>query len=234
MANHLGIYMSIWMMLRQLGKHLATGVIGGVMLMLGACVLPVQAAPSQTVLVMGDSISAEYGLARGTGWVALLQKRLDVQQPGWKVVNASISGDTTAGGRARLVAALRAHQPRVVVIELGANDALRGLPLAQTRANLAEMVRQSHQTGARVLLLGMQVPPNYGASYTKEFAAVFAHVARDAKVQLVPFLLAGIADVPDAQRLWFQTDRIHPNQQAQAKLLDNVWPALAPMLLPRK
>ncbi|TSE36444.1 arylesterase [Tepidimonas charontis] len=183
------------------------------------------------VLVVGDSLSAEYGIARGRGWVALLQQRLQAQGRSVQVVNASISGDTTAGGRARLPALLQRHRPAVVILELGGNDALRGLPLPSTRDNLRAMIRASRAAGARVLLLGMDMPPNYGERFRAEFRAVYTDLAREEGVALVPFFLAGVADGPQAAAL-FQDDRIHPNEQAQPRLLDNVWPALRP-LLPR-
>ncbi|MEK0416013.1 MAG: hypothetical protein RI949_19 [Pseudomonadota bacterium] len=182
-----------------------------------------------TVLVVGDSLSAEYGLPRGSGWVALLEQRLKAQGTSAQVVNASISGDTTSGGRSRLGALLSAHRPSVVIIELGGNDALRGLPLAMTESNLVDMVRRSKSSGARVLLLGMRVPPNYGKSYGQEFEALFQRIAKSEKVALVPFFLQGIADAPDSDR-WFQSDRIHPNAQAHPHMLDNVWPALKSLL----
>lgn len=181
------------------------------------------------VLVVGDSLSAEYGLARGEGWVALLQERMAKQTAGWTAVNASISGDTTSGGRSRLPALLAQHQPAVVVIELGGNDALRGLPLASTKSNVLAMVQAAQKTGAQVLLLGMQIPPNYGKRYSEDFAAIFAQVAKAQKTALLPFFLAGVADVPNAAAL-FQPDRIHPTAQAQPHMLDNVWPLLKPLL----
>jgi len=181
------------------------------------------------VLVLGDSLSAEYGLQRGSGWVALLEGRLAREKPGASVVNASISGDTTSGGRSRLPALLRLHHPTVVVIELGGNDALRGLPLAMTRDNLDAMTRAAQAAGAKVLLAGMQVPPNYGASYNAEFAQAFATVAKARKAALVPFLLRGIADGPDASR-WFQPDRIHPVAAAHPAILNTVWPTLHTLL----
>ena len=187
------------------------------------------AARAPVILVVGDSLSAEYGLPRGSGWVALLEKRLAQEKIGATVVNASVSGDTTAGGRARLPALLRQHSPTHVVIELGGNDALRGLPLANTRDNLAWMVEQSQAAGARVLLVGMQMPPNYGADYARRFAALFEAVAKERKVPLVPFLLHGIADVPDSTAL-FQPDRIHPRAEAHPRMLDNVWPQLRKLL----
>lgn len=176
------------------------------------------------VLIVGDSISAEYGIKRGSGWVALLSQRLAKQRIAASVINASISGDTTAGGRARLASLLKRHKPGLVVIELGANDALRGLPLNTTQANLTAMVNMSQASGAKVLLLGMQVPPNYGQRYTDEFAKVFTDTSTNMGVPLVPFFLSDVADAPDAPRL-FQSDRIHPNELAQPIMLDNMWPA---------
>jgi acyl-CoA thioesterase-1 len=177
------------------------------------------------LLVVGDSLSAEYGLPRGSGWVALLERRLKQEVRDVTVVNASISGDTTSGGRSRLPALLAQHKPTHVIVELGGNDALRGLPLAMTRDNLAAMLRASQAAGARTMLVGTQVPPNYGRSYTEEFAALFGAVAKAEGAALVPFLLAGVADGPDAAAL-FQADRIHPNAQAQPIMLANVWPTL--------
>ncbi len=181
------------------------------------------------LLVVGDSLSAEYGLARGSGWVALLDKRLARDKLAWQVVNASISGDTTSGGRSRLPALLAQHQPRVVVIELGGNDALRGLPLKMTEENLAVMARAAKAAGARVLIAGIAVPPNYGRSYSESLVALFGSVARAEGAALVPFLLAGVADGPNADEL-FQADRIHPKAEAHPRMLDNVWPALKPLL----
>jgi acyl-CoA thioesterase I len=187
------------------------------------------AAGQPGILVLGDSLSAEYGLKRGTGWVALLEKRLAAQQIPATVVNASISGDTTSGGRSRLEPLLARHKPAVVVIELGGNDALRGLPLAMTEENLSQMTQMAQRAGAKVLLVGMQVPPNYGADYADRFAAVYAKVARTHKAALVPFLLAGVADAPDPTAL-FQADRIHPREAAHPRILDNVWPELKKLL----
>ena len=181
------------------------------------------------LLVVGDSLSAEYGLARGAGWVALLEQRLAREKLIWQVVNASISGDTTSGGRARLGALLKAHQPRVVVIELGGNDALRGLPLTMTQDNLTAMTRQAQAAGARVLIAGMAVPPNYGRAYGEQFLQLFATVAQAEKAALVPFFLAGVADGPKADEL-FQADRIHPKAEAHPVMLANVWPVLRPLL----
>ena len=187
------------------------------------------AAPRKTLLIVGDSLSAEYGLPRGKGWVALMEARMARETPGWQVVNASISGDTTSGGRSRLPALLKQHAPALVVIELGGNDALRGLPLAMTQANLAEMARASKAAGARVVLVGMAVPPNYGRQYGDDFFALFAKVAKAEGTALVPFLLHGVADIPDADAM-FQPDRIHPKAEAHPRMLDNVWPVLRPLL----
>lgn len=182
-----------------------------------------------TILVVGDSLSAEYGVRRGAGWVALMAERLRQEKVPARVFNAGISADTTAGGRSRLPGLLQQHQPDIVVIELGSNDALRGLPLGTTRDNLSAMVRQSKAAGAKVLLVGMEMPPNYGARYTQEFREVFEAVAKAENVPLVPFLMRNVADVPHAMEL-FQSDRIHPNEKAQPILLDNVWPALRKLL----
>ena len=204
--------------------------------LLGAAPTLAQSAPAggkraaaQTILVVGDSLSAEYGLARGTGWVALLEKRLGVEKIAAAVVNASVSGDTTSGGRSRLSALLALHQPAVVVIELGGNDALRGLPLKNTEENLSWMAQAAQKAGAKVLLVGMQVPPNYGSHYAAQFAQLFESVAQKNKTALVPFLLKDVADGPDAAAL-FQPDRIHPVAQAHPQMLNNVWPALRKLL----
>jgi acyl-CoA thioesterase I len=195
-----------------------------------ACGAAGAANAGDTLLVLGDSLSAEYGLKRGTGWVALLQKRVAEQKMAATVVNASISGDTTSGGRSRLPALLAQHQPTVLVIELGANDALRGLPLAMTEDNLSHMTEAGQKAGAKVLLVGIQVPPNYGTAYANEFAALYEKVAKAHKAALVPFMLKGIADAPDSTRL-FQADRIHPRQEAHPVILDNIWPELKKLLV---
>ena len=197
--------------------------------LLAAAVGVSHAAETRTLLVLGDSMSAEYGLPRGSGWVALLAQRLEREKRPWRVVNASISGDTSSGGRSRLPALLAQHKPALVLIELGGNDALRGLPLPATQDNLNAMTLAAQQAGARVLLLGMQVPPNYGPDYAARFAALFRSVAKERKAALVPFLLKGVADAADPTRL-FQADRIHPNEQAQSIMLDNVWPELKKIL----
>lgn len=190
----------------------------------------IESTNGPVVLVVGDSLSAEYGIARGAGWVALLDKRLKAERLRASVVNASVSGDTTSGGRSRLPALLQRHRPAVVVIELGGNDALRGLPLDMTRANLTTMAQASKAAGARVLLVGMQVPPNYGKAYADDFAALFPEVAKATGSALVPFLLKGVADGPDAAKM-FQPDRIHPVAHAHPRMLDNVWPALKPLVV---
>lgn len=178
------------------------------------------------IVVLGDSISAEYGLPRDTGWVALLRERLARERLDYSVANASISGDTTSGGLARLPATLSRLKPSIVVVELGANDALRGVPLATTEANLRSIVERSQAINAKVLLVGMYVPPNYGPDYSQKFHAAFEQIAKDKRVPLVPFLLAGMENKPDL----FQSDQTHPNQQAQPLLLENVWPNLKPLL----
>jgi acyl-CoA thioesterase-1 len=187
---------------------------------------PAQAAGPHTLLVLGDSISAGYGLPPGTGWVKLLGDRIAMKKLPWQVVNASISGDTTAGGLARLPALLAREHPAVVVIELGGNDGLRGYDLAAMQANLAAMVQDAKSAGARVLIIGMRLPPNYGNAYTSHFEAIFLAVAKQFSVALVPFLFDGFADRTEL----FQADGIHPTVPAQPQLLDNVWPALAPLL----
>ncbi len=183
----------------------------------------------RTLLVVGDSLSAEYGLARGSGWVALLEKQLARDGIAAAVVNASISGDTTAGGRSRLPALLKQHRPSHVVIELGGNDALRGLPLAATQDNLQAMTRAAGAAGAKVLIVGMQLPPNYGGRYGEDFSALFGRVAKAENAALVPFLLAGVADGPDAAAL-FQADRIHPLAAAHPTMMATVWAVMKPWL----
>jgi acyl-CoA thioesterase-1 len=186
----------------------------------------VRAADAPVLLVVGDSISAGYGLAAGQGWVQLLADKLQAEGYRYNVVNASISGDTTAGGRARLAALLKAHRPAVVVIELGGNDALRGGNLGATRANLDAMVGDSQAAGAKALIAGLQLPPNYGPAYVNEFNGLFGAVAKSRKAALVPYVFEGFGD----DLAQFQADRIHPTAAAQAKILANVWPTLAPLL----
>jgi acyl-CoA thioesterase I len=184
-------------------------------------------AETPAILVFGDSISAGYGLAHvETGWVEMLRAKLKSEGYGYQVVNASVSGETTVGGLARLPRALSLHHPAVVIIELGGNDGLRALPIAQMRVNLTQMADLASAAGAKVLLLGMRIPPNYGPEYTEQFHSAFTEVAHKNKVPVVPFLLEGIALTPDL----VQADGIHPNEQGQPILLANVWPALKPLL----
>jgi len=190
---------------------------------------PAAAANGPVIVVVGDSLSAEFGLARGSGWVALLGQRLAAAKSPWTVSNASISGDTTAGGLTRLPTILKQRHPKIVIIELGGNDALRGLPMSGTRKNLDAMVTLAASAGARVLIAGMMVPPNFGRKYQAEFGKMYADVAAAHHAALVPFLFAGIADRPDADS-WFQADQIHPLAKAHPIILDNVWAQLKPML----
>lgn len=182
---------------------------------------------SKTILVLGDSLSAEYGLVRGTGWVPLMIEKLKAEKIPADVVNASISGDTTSGGKSRLPQLLEKHDPDVVIIELGANDGLRGLPIAATEKNLRDMINASKKSGAKVLLAGMQIPPNYGSDYTRRFAGMYPKLAKEQNVALVPFLMENFAHQP----AMFQPDRIHPSSEAQPIMLDNVWPHLKPLLV---
>jgi len=192
---------------------------------LGGLVGVAQAAAPK-ILVFGDSLSASYGIAANRGWVTLLGERLKRERLDYSVVNASISGETTAGGVARLGKMLEAHRPAVVLLELGANDGLRGLPVAAMKKNLAAMVAMGQKAGAKVLLVGMRLPPNYGPEYTNAFDGAFAELAKAHKAALVPFLFEGFGE----KRELFLEDRIHPNEQAQPLLLENVWKALRPLL----
>jgi len=204
----------------------AARVIMALLLVLGThYAAPAYSAP-KAILVLGDSLSAEYGLPRGSGWVSMLENRLRHEKFDRPLVNASASGETTSGGKTRLPALLQRHRPGIVILELGGNDGLRGLSLAATQANLREMIKLSNAAGAQVLLLGMQVPPNYGADYSKRFAALFQTLGKEPGVRLVPFLLAGLDDVEK----FFQPDRIHPNKEAQTVMLENVWPGLKTVL----
>ena len=180
----------------------------------------------KTLLVVGDSLSAEYGIARGSGWVALLERKLQAQKIAASIVNASVSGETTSGGRTRLPALLTKHKPDIVVIELGANDGLRGLPVTAADANLRAMVSAARKAEAQVLLVGMQIPPNYGRDYADKFSAMYGAISRDEKVPLAPFMLAGVAEKADL----FQADRLHPLATAHPVILNNIWPSLAPLL----
>lgn len=183
----------------------------------------------KTVLVVGDSLSAEYGLTRGAGWVALLEQKLKAEKIDARIVNASISGETTSGGRARLPALLTQHKPQIVVIELGANDGLRGLPVASAEANLRQMVTLSQKQDAKVMLIGMRMPPNYGRAYTGRFFNMYSALSKDMKAPLVPFMLEGVADKPAL----FQADRLHPNAQAHPIILNNIWPTFSNMIRQR-
>ena len=178
------------------------------------------AAP--VILVYGDSLSAEYGLKRGSGWAALLQDRLQREGFPHRIMNVSISGETTSGGLSRFDAALKKHAPKIVLLQLGANDGLRGLAISLTRKNLSEMIDRAQAQGATVLLIGIRIPPNYGPDYTRQFDGLFTQLAAEKKVPLVPFLLDGIADNPSM----FQADTIHPNEKAQPRILSNVWAVL--------
>jgi acyl-CoA thioesterase I len=185
---------------------------------------PSARAGESTILVMGDSLSAAYGIPVESGWVALLQKDLDTRRKPYRVANASVSGETTAGGLRRLPGQLKAYRPAIVILELGANDGLRGIPVSSMEANLGEMIRQSRETGAKVLLIGMQLPPNYGIEYTASFRQAYGQLSRQFHVPRVDFLLAGVS--PEE----FQADNLHPIASAEPKLLNNVLQKLGPML----
>ncbi len=191
-----------------------------------ALAAPFPALAASTVLIYGDSLSAAYGIRQSDGWATLLQKRLRDNGFDYTVVNASISGETSSGGASRIAATLAQSKPKVTVVALGANDGLRGLPVAQLRANLTTIIQAAKKAGSKVLLVGMRMPPNYGAAYTDAFAGTYKQLARQFKLTLVPFLLEGIADRPEL----FQPDQLHPIAEAQSAVLDNVWQALAPLL----
>jgi acyl-CoA thioesterase I len=190
------------------------------------CALGMSASHAATILVYGDSLSAAYGLAPELGWVNLLARRLHAERPDYKVANVSISGETTHGGRNRIEGALKAHRPAIVIVELGANDGLRGSSIDSTRANLESIIDASRRAGARVLLVGMRLPPNYGAAYTEKFQQLYAEIAKRKKVPLVPFLFEGFGEDPK----YFQSDGIHPAALAQPVMLDTVWKELQPLL----
>ena len=194
----------------------------GLFCLLMTIVTAAQANP--VILVMGDSLSAEYGLPRGAGWVKLLEGQLQKQSSPWTVFNASISGETSSGGLTRLPDLLATKKPGIVLLELGANDALRGLSIEQTQNNLRKMIAMSKQSGAKVLLLGMQIPPNYGQQYSQQFKEIFPRLASQEHIELLPFFMAGVA----ANKDLFQPDNIHPNKAAQSILFKNVWGAMAP------
>jgi acyl-CoA thioesterase-1 len=194
------------------------------LLLILSAAAPVHAA--RTILVFGDSLSAGYGLPAGSGWVSLLEQRLRRDRLDYTIVNASISGETTLGGRNRIADALAEHKPAVVIVQLGGNDGLRGNPIEETRRNLIAIVGASRKAGAKVLLVGMRIPPNYGKVYTRRFEALFAEVARQQNASLVPFMLQGFADKPE----WFQSDGIHPAVEAQPRILDNIYRRLRALL----
>lgn len=198
------------------------------LLLILTAVAPAHAA--RTILVFGDSLSAGYGLPNGSGWVSLLEHRLKRDRLDYTVINASISGETTLGGRNRIVAALTEHQPAVVIVQLGGNDGLRGNSIEETRRNLIAIVEASRKAGAKVLLVGMRIPPNYGKVYTRRFEALYAEVARQQNAALVPFMLQGFAD----KREWFQSDGIHPAIEAQPRILDNIYRRLRALLVPKR
>ena len=187
------------------------------------CIVTLTHANS-TILVLGDSLSAEYGISRGTGWVKLLEDQLQKQASPWNIFNASISGETSSGGLTRLPALLQQKKPGIVLLELGANDALRGLSIEQTEKNLRKMIQISKQSGAKVLLFGIQIPPNYGQDYTNQFKSIYPKLATQESIELLPFFLKGVA----SQKDYFQADNIHPNEKAQMQLFKNVWDAMTP------
>lgn len=194
---------------------------------LGFVALSLQAsAANQKILVFGDSLSAAYGISQSQGWVALLQNKLREEKLPYEVINASISGETTSGGLTRMDATLKQIQPQIVILELGANDGLRGLPAKTTRDNLAGMLQKIKTSGAQVLLLGMKMPPNYGAKYATEFSAIYPQLATTHKTALVPFMLEHVAAMPEL----IQLDGLHPNALAQPIILDNIWPKLKRLL----
>ena len=218
---------------RFLGVLLLNWLLGFSLIVTALVAMPVSAKlinPStQTILVFGDSLSASYGLPQGQGWVALLEAKLAQNQASkttYKVVNASISGETTSGGLARFSTALTTHKPNIVILELGANDGLRGLPIAEMQANLNQMITQAKTAKAKVLLIGMKIPPNYGLKYTKNFSTTYINLAKQHNIALVPFLLEGVAGKPEL----IQADGLHPLAVAQPALLGNVWAQLKGLL----
>jgi acyl-CoA thioesterase-1 len=203
-------------------KKWTVGAVAAFSLAASACAY---SAP-KTVLVVGDSLTAEYGIARGSGWVALLEQKLKAQKIDARIVNASISGETTSGGRTRLPALLDQHKPNLVVLELGANDGLRGLPVNAAEDNLRTMISLAQKKHAKVLLVGMRMPPNYGRAYTERFAGMYQQLSTDMKVPLVPFMLDGVAQNAAS----FQADRLHPLATAHPIILNNIWPQFAPLI----
>jgi acyl-CoA thioesterase-1 len=201
-------------------------MIGRLVLLVGLILLPLTALASQTILVFGDSLSAAYGIPRESGWVSLLEKRLADEKPGWRVVNASISGETTSGGASRILPVLLEYRPAIVILELGANDGLRGLAVKDAERNLGKIIEASRKTKARILLVGMRIPPNYGLKYTSDFSSMYVDLAKRHKAALVPFLLEGVAGNPEL----IQQDGLHPTTKAQPRLLQNIWPVLQKQL----
>ena len=206
-------------MVMKLAKRLS--VHAAAALLMAAASASAYSAP-KTVLVLGDSLSAEYGIARGEGWVALAEKKVKAQKLDAEIVNASVSGETTSGGRSRLPALLTKHKPALVVIELGANDGLRGLPVAAAHANIKAMAEAAAKAGAKVMLVGIRIPPNYGRDYSEKFYAMYGILSRELKAPLVPFMLEGVAEKTEL----FQPDRLHPLAAAHPTILNNIWPVL--------
>ena len=208
-----------------LRRHL-DGLLRGALAVAALCLIAAPALGARTLMVFGDSLSAAYNLSPEQGWVHLIGDRIARESLPWQVVNASISGETTAGGLSRMGEDLKRHKPSVVVIALGANDALRGLPVAGMRSNLEKMIRLAREARAEPMLVGLMIPPNYGIDYAAQFRDMYAELAARQKIALVPFLLEGIADNPEM----FQRDQLHPTAEAQPRIADNVWPALAALL----
>jgi acyl-CoA thioesterase-1 len=186
-------------------------------------------SPEKIVLIVGDSLSAEYGLTRGTGWVQLMSEQAAKEMVKVRIVNASISGDTSSGGVSRLPQLLQIHKPHLLIVELGGNDALRGLSMRMTQKNLISMAKEAKKTGAKVMIVAMQIPPNYGANYAQQFAQAYQSVSKETGAELNSSFLKGIADDADSLK-WFQPDRIHPNEAAQSTMMKNIWPQLKRML----
>lgn len=188
--------------------------------------MPVAKATATKILVYGDSLSANYGIPIEAGWVSLLTQRINSQYTGYQIINTSISGETTLGGRNRIDQVLSTHKPNIIIVELGANDGLRGTSIQSIYDNLATIIQKSQRNNARVLLIGMRLPPNYGATYTAKFQDTFTKLAKDYQIPLVPFLFEGFGERPD----FFLPDRLHPNEMAQPKIVETIWPALEPLL----
>ena len=188
--------------------------------------MPVAKATATKILVYGDSLSANYGIPIEAGWVSLLTQRINNQYTGYQIINTSISGETTLGGRNRIDQVLSTHKPNIIIVELGANDGLRGTSIQSIYDNLATIIQKSQRNNARVLLVGMRLPPNYGATYTAKFQDTFTKLAKDYQIPLVPFLFEGLGERSD----FFLPDRLHPNEMAQPKIVETIWPALEPLL----